>query len=262
MVVRNVGVDGDAWVWAMQIVADIAKHDAFVEAQRVAREERSKEEVKATAARVKAYYERLAEVQQAADDAMKERVALWNEIGRQRDAQVAAAQATRDAELATMRAAEKVRHPPEPAAERAPAAAQLETTTLSLEMALVGTQHPPIMLMTVVTGADKYPCRITENTRHTDHTSSPSIERVRVSDHARLMLAPYVGGLQERMAKEAAVVYSETEFATTLRGFASEVDSIRKGHAERRKEEIKAAKQQSREAVRGSTHRPPPTALV
>jgi hypothetical protein len=94
----------------MQIVADIAKHDAFVEAQRLAREERSKEEVKATAARVKAYYERLAEVQKAADDAMKERVALWNEIGRQRDAHVAAAQATRDAELAAMRAAEKVRH--------------------------------------------------------------------------------------------------------------------------------------------------------
>jgi hypothetical protein len=101
-----------------QIVADIAKHDAFVEAQRVARDERSKEEVKATAARVKAYYERLAEVQKAADDAMKERVDLWNEIGRQRDAQVAAAQATRDAELATMRASEKVRDHPNSGAER------------------------------------------------------------------------------------------------------------------------------------------------
>jgi hypothetical protein len=69
----------------------------------------------------------------------------------------------------------------------------------------------------------------------------------------------YVGGFQERMAKEAAVVYSETEFATTLRGFASEVDNIRKGHAERRKEEIKAAKQQSKEAVRASASRRPPS---
>ena len=51
-------------------------------------------------------------------------------------------------------------------------------------------------------------------------------------------------------------MYSETEFATTLRGFASEVDKIRQGHAERRKEEIKAAKQQSREAVRSSPKLP------
>jgi hypothetical protein len=50
------------------------------------------------------------QVQKAADDAMRERLALWEEIGRQRDASVAAAQATRDSELAAMRAEVETPH--------------------------------------------------------------------------------------------------------------------------------------------------------
>jgi hypothetical protein len=48
--------------WPLQIVEDIAKHDAFVEAQRRAREEAAREGAKASAQRVADYYARLEEV--------------------------------------------------------------------------------------------------------------------------------------------------------------------------------------------------------
>ena len=51
--------------------------------------------------------------------------------------------------------------------------------------------------------------------------------------------------------------YSETEFATTLRGFAKEIDAVRKGFADKRLADIKTAKQQSRQAVRYLAHLPP-----